>query len=489
MRNRFDDWAHSGSFTRTSLARYRVLYGLIALLTLPDFSWVSAYPDSMYIGPPGPFWFLSGFPPEVVLRGLEATFAACLVAILIGWYTRAASFLAVVVAMVGFGFTYSLGKIDHDILLVLLPAPMALAGWGDRMSLDAWRRRARGFPEAPERATQWPLRLYAVMIALAFLTAAWPKIRGGWLNPATQAVQGHQVRQYFTNGKDELLATFFLHFDHPVFWELIDIATIVLEAGMILAVLSWASTRLAFAVAGTFHLGVWLMMNIAFFMNVVTYGFVVPWDRVPVPRALRRSFAPPPALTRLAPVVVLGGGIAWSLLVEAYGNAAGVVYPIVLIAGGLVGAGYLLAPAVRVGRALRDRRDPSGRLVYDADCRFCTRSARWLARRRPDRVDVVPWQSLPDLAPLGLTEDDVTQRAYWQGADGPLRPGSAAIAAAMVARGGPSALGGHLIADPAVAPLADLVYRWVAAHRHRLPGGTDDCALPAVSERGGGDGR
>ncbi|MFD1504239.1 DUF393 domain-containing protein [Georgenia yuyongxinii] len=477
---RIDSWIHGGAFTRASLARYRVVYAAIALLTLPDFSWPALFPDSMYIAPPGPFMLSPGFPPEVVLRGLEALFAACLVAILLGWFTRTASVLAVIVAMTGFGFTYSLGKIDHDILLVLLPAPMALAGWGDRFSLDAVRRRARGLPAAAERADQWPLRLYALMIGLGFLTAAWPKIRGDWLNPRTQAVQGHQVRQYFTNDKDDLLAPFFLEFDHPVFWEILDIATILLEAGLILAVLSWTTTRFAFAVAGTFHLGVWLMMNIAFFMNVVAYGFLVPWDRLPVPRALRRSFAAPAWLVRLAPVLVIAGGVSWSLLVESVGNAAGVVYPVVLVVGGLVGAWFLLAPVVRLGqaaRAVHRGADPSGRLLYDADCGFCTRSALWLARRRPDRVTIVPWQSVPDLAEFGLREEDLRRQAYWQGTAGPLRGGSAAIAAAMVARGGPAVLPGLLIPSGPVRPMADLVYRAVASRRHLMPGGTDACAL------------
>jgi len=242
---------------------------------------------------------------------------------------------------------------------------------------------------------------------------------------------------------------------------------------------------LAFAVAATFHLGVWLMMNIAFFMNVVTYGFVVPWDRVPVPRALRRRAVAPAWLVRLAPVVVLAGGVGWSLLIESVGNAAGVVYPVVLVVGGLVGAWFLLAPVVRLGlaaRAVRRGADTSGRLLYDADCGFCTRAALWLARRRPDRVTIVPWQSVPDLGALGLRAEDLSRQAYWQGSAGPLRGGSAAIAAAMVARGGPATVAGLLIASEPVRPVADVVYRAVAARRHLMPGGTDSCALSPVPE-------
>ena len=37
---------------------------------------------------------------------------------------------------------------------------------------------------------------------------------------------------------------------------------------------------------------------------------------------------------------------------------------------------------------------------------------------------------------------------------------------------------GHLIATPPVSWVASLVYDWVAANRHRLPGGTPACAMP-----------
>jgi predicted DCC family thiol-disulfide oxidoreductase YuxK/uncharacterized membrane protein YphA (DoxX/SURF4 family) len=483
MAERLDAWLHGGDITRTALARYRVIYAVIALLLLPDFSWITMFADSMYNPPPGPMQLFSGFPPEGFLRILEAVLAACLIAIMIGWYTRAASFLAVVVAMTGFGFSYGVGKIDHDILLVLVPGAMALAGWGDRLSLDALRRRRRGAAEPPERAEQWPLRLYALVIGLAFLTAAYQKIKGGWLDPMTHAVQGIQAREFYTHGRDQLLAPFFVGVDNPVLWEAIDVATILLEAGMILAVLSWRGTRVGFAVAATFHLGVWLMMNIPFFMNVVTYGFVVRWDRIPVPRALRHAPQPSPGLTRAAPLLVVGGGIAWSLLIEWFGNAKDVLYPVVLIAGGVAGAGYLLLLSLRLVRSLRDGGDAvAGRLIYDADCGFCSRSARWLARRRPDRVGIVAAHAVPDLTALGLDQDDVMARAYWQDAAGELRGGSQAIAAALVARGGWAVAAGRLIADPAIAPVAESVYRWVAAHRHQMPGSSGACAVPAAPD-------
>ena len=470
-----DRWIHAGSTTRTSLGRFRVLYAVYALTWTADFHWVAAFPDAMYNPPLGPMMLFGGFPPSAVLRGLEALFAVSLVAVLLGWRTRTASWTATVVGVLGFGFTYSSGKINHDILLLLLPGVISSAGWGDRASLDALARRRAGRAQVPERALQWPLRLMALMVGLSFFTAAAPKLRGGWLDPSSQAVQAFQVDQYYTQGRTDLLADFFLTLRAPLLWEAMDWATIVLEAGMVLFVLTWRGTRVAFAAATLFHVGVYLMMNINFSNNVVVYGFVAAWDRVPLPR-----WEPSPAAAarwlRAAPVVVLAGGTGWWALGALPPDLDRVRGWTVLTVGALVStyyAGWLVhrllgRPAGPVG----------GRLVYDGDCGFCTRSAQWLARRRPDRVDAVTWQSLPDLAALGLSEDDVAQRAYWQGSTGALQPGSRAIAAAAVARGGAAAVGGRVLQSEPVAPLAALVYRWVAEHRYRMPGSTDACRVP-----------
>jgi predicted DCC family thiol-disulfide oxidoreductase YuxK len=158
------------------------------------------------------------------------------------------------------------------------------------------------------------------------------------------------------------------------------------------------------------------------------------------------------------------------------------MYPRMLVAGAIVGAGCLALLWVRLVRSLCDAGGTSsGRLIYDADCGFCTQSAHWLAKRRPDRVHIVPWQAVGDLATLGLEERDVIARAYWQDAAGALRPGHEAIAAALMAHGGPAAAVGRVIASSLVAPLAAVCYDWVAAHRHAMPGSTDACRIPAPS--------
>ena len=114
--------------------------------------------------------------------------------------------------------------------------------------------------------------------------------------------------------------------------------------------------------------------------------------------------------------------------------------------------------------------DVTGQIVYDADCGFCTRSARWVDEHP------VAWQSL-DLAAVGATQQQADSFAGWL-VDGGIRAlGAPAIAAALRARGGWTRPIGWLIDLPGVRRLAAVGYRIVARHRHRLPGGTEVCRL------------
>jgi predicted DCC family thiol-disulfide oxidoreductase YuxK len=114
-------------------------------------------------------------------------------------------------------------------------------------------------------------------------------------------------------------------------------------------------------------------------------------------------------------------------------------------------------------------------LVYDADCGFCAMSARWLATRFVDDAKVEPWQGL-DLADLQLTVENATTAAYWL--DGGARwRGHRAIGVALLHCGRPWRWVGRVLLTRPVGWVAAPVYAWVARNRHRMPGGTDRCAL------------
>ncbi|MHB8329806.1 MAG: thiol-disulfide oxidoreductase DCC family protein, partial [Acidimicrobiales bacterium] len=80
-------------------------------------------------------------------------------------------------------------------------------------------------------------------------------------------------------------------------------------------------------------------------------------------------------------------------------------------------------------------------LVYDGECRFCTSSARRLARRLPAPTAVVSGRQLgPEgLAAIGLTPGQAREAAWWVAPDGRLSRGHLAIGCALVAGGGWSA--------------------------------------------------
>ncbi len=105
-------------------------------------------------------------------------------------------------------------------------------------------------------------------------------------------------------------------------------------------------------------------------------------------------------------------------------------------------------------------------LVYDGDCFFCTRSARLLGRIGP-RAGIVAWQDA-DLEHLPITEQQARGAVQWIAADGAVRCGHEAIAAALIAAGPPWRAVGRALLLPGISALAARTYRLVAANRSTL---------------------
>lgn len=114
--------------------------------------------------------------------------------------------------------------------------------------------------------------------------------------------------------------------------------------------------------------------------------------------------------------------------------------------------------------------------LYDDECGFCTRSIAKV-RRLPFNVDYRPLQAEP-LAEHGISLDQALELMALVQADGSVVFGH--LAWAGILRSGPPPLSwlGWLMQRPPVGPVAQRIYRWVAANRHRLPGGTAACAMP-----------
>ena len=136
------------------------------------------------------------------------------------------------------------------------------------------------FRKEEQEVESWPLVLLSLFIAFMMLTAGIPKILGGWLDPSTQAVKGHVLNQYIVKDRDALLAGMVMNFDVPLFWEILDYATIVFEVGFIAAMFRAGSFRFFLIIAVVFHFSTQLLMNIAFLPNFLAYSVFLQWSRI-----------------------------------------------------------------------------------------------------------------------------------------------------------------------------------------------------------------
>ena len=102
--------------------------------------------------------------------------------------------------------------------------------------------------------------------------------------------------------------------------------------------------------------------------------------------------------------------------------------------------------------------------IYDGDCKFCCRCADWLRNR--GEVPMAPAGEL-DLPAVGLTPEEAKTAVWWIDNQVRLR-GHEAIGFALRSLRGRWLLIGWLIGVPPVSWIGAIVYRWVAANRHRF---------------------
>lgn len=118
-------------------------------------------------------------------------------------------------------------------------------------------------------------------------------------------------------------------------------------------------------------------------------------------------------------------------------------------------------------------------MIFDGDCAFCTASANFMRRRIRPRCDIEPWQRT-DIEAFGLTPEDCSSAVQFVSADRQVYSGSRAVMRMLREAPPPWPLIGAMGDAPGVAWVADQVYRWIAINRHRLPGSTPACAMPAA---------
>jgi HTTM domain len=274
---RLDYWIFESYCVRvTDLAVYRIVYSTYVLLTyLPSATWLRHTPHAFFSPPVSLAALFTTFPPSSLLVALNVLLGLFLSMLIFGLHTRVASMGTSIVLVVINSWAYALGKINHDILLVITPAVLAFSGWGNALSLDSLRRPRHSL-DPPKGA--WSLALLALLIGISMFTAGWTKVATGWLNPTTLSTYGYLLNNYFVTGRHTWLGERALWMDSFWLWKSADWFATILECGFVFAIFSPRSMRIVMAIACLFHLGIWLLFDIVFASNVITYGAFVPYS-------------------------------------------------------------------------------------------------------------------------------------------------------------------------------------------------------------------
>lgn len=275
--NKFEQWIFdSYSPSAPGLALYRVFASLLFLFfLLPDFGFYSTlatFPADFFTPPPGPMMLFDDFPPAWILQFVHTLLILSWVCVLLGFKTKIASISAGIFMLIIQGFIFSLGKVNHEILLSVTPMVMAFSNWGAAFSFDSLKGGES------KKTDGWPLVLLALFIGFMMFSAGVPKILGGWLDPSTQAAQGHLFNQYYVRGRQDLLAGFAIHIDAAWVWEFLDWATIIFEIGFLFAILKAKWFRMFVCFAVVFHFSTMMTLNIAFLGNFLAYAAFFKWD-------------------------------------------------------------------------------------------------------------------------------------------------------------------------------------------------------------------
>jgi hypothetical protein len=284
LNQRVDNWIfHGFPIDSESLAIYRIIFALYFLLFgIPSFVWLADYPEVFYNPPLSVASLFSRFPNYAVLQALSTVVCVLFVLLLFGYRTPLVSVLLSVVLVVSYSFKYAFGKIDHDLLPLLIPGIMAFSGWGTRFSLDAVSALQRDSSPAHESCANWPVALVAFLLALGFFTAVAPKLIG-WIDfdLGAHGVRGWVLRRYYVSEQHELLVPLFASITNPYFWEALDILAVTFELGFLVAVLFPKVFRAYLGLAVLFHLtNFWLLGIVNFTEFVLIYLLFINWTPI-----------------------------------------------------------------------------------------------------------------------------------------------------------------------------------------------------------------
>ncbi|WP_234573099.1 hypothetical protein [Rhodohalobacter sp. 614A] len=259
------------------IASLFILFFLIPGMGFDHYQYLASLPADFYNPPPGPMMLFDGFPSFIIFQVLYGLALLSVFAMLVGYQTKWASISSGIFILVLQGLIYSIGKVNHEVLVPLGPILMAFTNWGNRFSIDSMKP-----PEIKtERPVEsWPLVLLSIFIGFMMFTSGWPKILGGWLDPSTHAVKAHLFNQFFVHEREAYLAGYAIQINSQIFWEFLDWITIIFEIGFLISIRKSKWFRFFLVIAVLFHFSTKMLLNISFLPNFLAYAAFLNWDQI-----------------------------------------------------------------------------------------------------------------------------------------------------------------------------------------------------------------
>ena len=261
------------------LALIRVLVGLYAVIHLSArFPHALSFTtlDPIHFKPIGVVSLLSSPLPA---WGVQAIATAALLSVIVftlGWRHRVTGPIAAALLTWQLTYTNSWGQILHTTnLLVVYVIVLAVSPAADALSLDA---RRRGPPsDAPHGAYGWPIRLMALLCALAYVIAGIAKLKGsGWAYFSGDTLQFHiafdNVRKIELGSLHSPLGAWLL--SHTNLLSTLGPLALLLELGAPFALLHRRVGAVWAISMWCFHLGVLLLMLIFFAFQLFGLAFL-----------------------------------------------------------------------------------------------------------------------------------------------------------------------------------------------------------------------
>jgi hypothetical protein len=242
--------ASSNSLVRVIYASYFIVFQPYRINPA-----LSNLPDSLWIPPVGPFSLLRGYPSATAVSVLMIGILGALVLLLLGYQTRNISVLVSVLLIVSAGIRFSTGKIDHDILLLILPF-IYRNSWGSTFAVK---------PQPFREATSLPY-----LISFFFFSSAVIKMTSGYLNLGSQSIYEWLKFYEFNYGFLGIFGPAMAN-TSPLNLEILDYASVFVE--VIIAILFFLrKTRIvAIFLALIFHLTIFLIFGIDFSKLFLVY--------------------------------------------------------------------------------------------------------------------------------------------------------------------------------------------------------------------------